>query len=52
MLVQVCHQSYHYDINMHKKYWKQVEKLFFQNEGGYRDGSKLQKGKKQGVVTQ
>ena len=52
MLVQVCHQSYHYDIHMHKKYWKQVEKSFLQNEGGYRDGSKLQKGKKQGVVTQ
>ena len=30
----------------------QVEKSFLQNEGGYRDGLELQKGKKQGVVTQ
>ena len=29
-----------------------MEKSFLQNEGGYRDGSELQKRKKQGVVTQ
>ena len=29
-----------------------MEKSFLQNEGGYRDGLELQKGKKQGVVTQ
>ena len=29
-----------------------MEKSFLQNEGGYWDGSELQKGKKQGVVTQ
>ena len=30
----------------------QVEVSFLQNERGYRDGSELQKGNKQGVVTQ
>ena len=30
----------------------QVEKSFLQNEGGYRDGLELQKGRKQGLVTQ
>ena len=29
----------------------QVEKLFLQNKGGYRNGLELQKGRKQGVVT-
>ena len=29
-----------------------VEQSFLQNEEGYRDGSELQKGKKQGLVTQ
>ena len=33
---------------MHKNNWKQVENQFFKN----RDGSVLQRGKKQGVVTQ
>ena len=46
MLVQVCHQSH--DKHMHKKDWKQVENQFFKNK----EGLELQRGKKQGVVTQ
>ena len=30
-------------INHNIIYWKQVEKAFLQNEGGYRDGLELQK---------
>ena len=49
MLVQVSHQNE--SLHALGKI-VHVEKSFLQNEGRYKDGLEIQKGKKQGVVMQ